>query len=359
MASFVKRGKTWRVQIRKSGQSHSASFPNKAQAVEWATKIEAGILAGKLGMIPDKTFGDAVERYIKEVVPGKRGSRPEKYRLLRTVDDALGKVKLTSLRPEDFSGWRDRRLQKVSPASVLREWGTLANVCNIAVNEWRWLNENPMRNVKRPVEVAPRQRVITQDEIDRIVFVCGDDYSTAMGRVGLAFQFAIETAMRAGEICGLTWEHVFERHVHLPTTKNGHPRDVPLSDAASLILSRLPKNLGSQCFGITPGSLDALFRRAKVKARCDGFTFHDARRTALTRLAKLFQNVLDLARISGHRDLSLLLRVYYAPDIADLSARMQSPHPQPNAGSASLPSAAAGSQSDTPPDSGDASQIDR
>jgi integrase len=50
---------------------------------------------------------------------------------------------------------------------------------------------------------------------------------TASARVGAAYLFAIETAMRAGEICSLEWIHVNEQHVHLPLTKNGYARDVP------------------------------------------------------------------------------------------------------------------------------------
>jgi integrase len=206
----------------------------------------------------------------------------------------------------------------------------MANMFNIATKEWRWLIGNPMKGVKRPKEVAPRQRVITQDEIDRVVFVCGDDYSTAQGRVGAAFLFALETAMRAGEICSLTWEHGYVRHVHLPMTKNGSSRDVPLSEKAVEILEKLRRGADNHesCFGITSASLDALFRRAKEKAGVTGFTFHDSRRTALTRLAKVFPNVLDLARISGHRDIRLLSAVYYAPSIEDLAEKLQRPQPQ-------------------------------
>jgi len=45
---------------------------------------------------------------------------------------------------------------------------------------------------------------------------------TASAHVGAVYLFAIETAMRAGEICSLEWQYVNERHVHLPQTKNGY-----------------------------------------------------------------------------------------------------------------------------------------
>lgn len=327
MASFSKRGKTWTVQIRKNGQSHTATFQTKAAAQAWATKTEAEIISGKYSEIPDKTVKDLLDRYIKEVLPGKGGERPERHRLNRTLTDDLARVRLRDLGAEHIAQWRDKRLQSVSAASVLREWATLANMFNLATNEWRWLNGNPMKGVKRPREAGPRQRTITQDEIDRITHFCGDDYSTVQGRVGLAFLFALETAMRAGEICNLEWEYVHATHVHLPKTKNGSSRDVPLSTGANGILDKLKCVTRGQeddrCFGLTSSSLDTLFRKAKERALVSGFTFHDSRRTALTRLAKIFPNVLDLARISGHRDIRLLSSVYYAPSIEDLADKMR------------------------------------
>jgi integrase len=50
-------------------------------------------------------------------------------------------------------------------------------------------------------------------------------------QIMIAFLLAIETAMRAGEIRGLTWDRVYlmNRYVTLNETKNGTKRHVPLS----------------------------------------------------------------------------------------------------------------------------------
>jgi hypothetical protein len=42
MATFLKRGETWRAQVRrKDYKAVTATFPTKAQAQAWARKIEA------------------------------------------------------------------------------------------------------------------------------------------------------------------------------------------------------------------------------------------------------------------------------------------------------------------------------
>ena len=72
---------------------------------------------------------------------------------------------------------------------------------------------------------------------------------------------------------------------------------------------------------IAKADADALFRKARARAGLSGFTFHDSRATALTRLSRQV-DVMTLARISGHRDLALLLRVYYRETPAQIAARL-------------------------------------
>ncbi len=56
---------------------------------------------------------------------------------------------------------------------------------------------------------------------------------------------AVETAMRRGEIIDLLWDNIDleNRVAHLPETKNGSARDVPLSSRAVAVLQRLQKAL--------------------------------------------------------------------------------------------------------------------
>jgi len=99
-------------------------------------------------------------------------------------------------------------------------------------------------------------------------------------------------------------------------------RDVPLSKEALRILSRLPRESDdASCFGVEAKSIDALWRKAKAKAMVEGLTFHDLRREATTRLAKKL-DVLELAKVTGHRDLRVLSRVYYAPDMQDVASKL-------------------------------------
>jgi integrase len=219
--------------------------------------------------------------------------------------------------------WRDARLKVVSNATVLREWNLLSHVCAIAVKEWHWLRLNPFKEVKRPKAPEARWRRISQDEIERLLVAMGYDYTppeTIIARVGAAFLFSIETGLRAGELCALRWSNVHARHVHIPISKNGYKRDVPLSAEARRILDELPKE-NSLVFNLVNTQIDSLFRKAKSRCLIEGLHWHDTRHEALTRLSQKL-NVMELAKIAGIRDLRILQNVYYNPSIEDLANKL-------------------------------------
>ncbi|AOU97702.1 hypothetical protein BI364_06775 [Acidihalobacter yilgarnensis] len=333
MATIRKRGNGWRAEVYRNGRRRSKTFHTKAQAQSWALQVEVELDDLQMGRIPaDKSVRDLLQRYLREVSPGKRGERWERLRLEALCrDDPLATVPLRELSAQTISSWRDRRLRQVSPATVLREWNLLSNAFNIGLREWGWVAENPMTRVRKPATPAARDRRLTQDEIDQLVMVSGytdkKPPTTLTARVGATMLFAIETAMRAGEIASLTWAHVHaeRRYVHLPMTKNGKPRDVPLSRRALDLIERMKPLTGEHesniVFGLSPRQIDALFRKIKKKTSIEDLHFHDTRREALSRLAMKF-DVMDLAKISGHRDLRILQNVYYAPKVDDLVSRL-------------------------------------
>lgn len=317
MASIRKIGKRWRAEVARKGVRKSAMFATRQEAKDWAAHEEFLITGGER-VAATVSLGDVFNRYAREVSPTKRGARWEQIRLERLARDPLARKRLSDVTATDLADWRDRRLTEVSPGSVRREMALLSGVFSTVVREWRLLRSNPLLSVRKPPEPRARERLPTDDEIDRLQSAAGD-LSTYTGRALHAFLFSCETAMRAGEVCGLRWKHIdLVRGVaHLPMTKNGTSRDVPLSSAARDMLRALEDR--PKVFGMTPRQLDANWRRLRSKAKVEGLTFHDSRHAAITQLAQKVE-VMDLARIVGHKNISQLLTYYNrsAADIADL-----------------------------------------
>ena len=324
MASFQKIKSGWRVQIDVKGKRDSRTFPNKASAQEWADRRQAemrSIIGGEGSKT--HTVGDVLDDYQRKVSPTKRGERWEKLRLdLIGRKEIEGKpfrdFRLADLKPSHIAAWRDARAREVAGSSVSREMSLLSHALEVARKEWGWLVHDPMKDVRRPADNPPRDRLITDKEIERITLALGYQEGMPVAlpsqRVAVAFLLAIETAMRSGEMLGLTSDlvDIDKRIAHLPPTitKNGCARDVPLSTRALELLKMLPGvEEGQPLFALAPASRDALFRKAKEKAGIADLTFHDTRHEAITRLAKKLQP-LDLARMTGHTNLQELLTYY-------------------------------------------------
>lgn len=338
MATFAKRARSWQAKVCRKGIRRTATFPTKIQAQEWASKTENEIISGHYGLGVRKTLAEAIDAYLK-ANEDRKGVKYEQTRLqaFKRDEAALCAKVLPALTIADFIAFRDARMAQVAPATVRREFSLLGGVFSYAV-ERQWLQSNPLRDVKKPQSPPARRRGVSQAEIDAMVKALGPD---GVGRqIALCFLLGIETGMRQGEMLSLTWDQVDlkQRVVTLLKTKNGDSRQVPLTVMAVSIIRSLTcfaddavslppegKGLGGPLFTVASGSLDTLFRRARDAAAlvCPSVAtlhFHDSRSEAVTRLSKKL-DVLELARVIGHRDMRSLL-IYFSPQAADLAKKL-------------------------------------
>jgi integrase len=318
MASIRKVGVKWRAEVYINGVRKAKRHATKREAQQWAANMEAELQLLADGVSTTHTLGDLFMRYSDEVSETKAGSRWEAIRLQAFLRYDISKIKLIDLRRSDLDKWIQGRLETVKTSTVNRELNLISH-CFTEASRWGWMKHNPMENLKRPRNPPARDRLISQDEIDQILIALNYDeewpVEQAQQRVAVAFLFAIETGMRAGEICMLdkTLVDVKKKVAHLPRTKNGYPRDVPLSDEAIRLWRRLPE----KSFKIASGTLSTLFRKAVGKTTIENLTFHDTRHEAITRLSKKL-NVLGLAKAVGHRDIKQL-QTYYNESAEDLA----------------------------------------
>lgn len=320
MASIYRHGRGWRAQVYVRGQRDSDTFRTRQEAAQWALQREAELTGTTLA---PRTLDAALVRYRDDVSPSHKGHRWEVLRLEAMRRHPIARLLLGSLVGPDIAGWRDDRLKDVSPATVAREMTLLRAVLEACRVDWGWIKANPMTEVRKPRTPASRKRRIAPGEIDRIIIACdlagGLSARTSLQRVGLAFLFALETAMRAGEIVGMRWPDVGEKSVTLPRTKNGDVREVPLSKRAREILATLPRTDGP-VFGLNPGTRDALWRQAVRTTQIPDLHFHDSRAEAIWRLSRKL-DVLELARVIGHRNPASLM-LYYNTSAEELADRL-------------------------------------
>lgn len=326
MASIRKRDTGWFVEVRKGGVTKRATFPTKTSAQAWATRIEAEILDGQMGVVRRCTFGDLLDEYANKVSPKKKSGAGEQKRIAFYRKMPVCNVMLADLTPKHFTDLRDQRLAEVSSATVRRDFILLSAAINVAIKEWGWLKTNPMASISKPADSPARDRLIKREEIEAICIAAGYQRDatpkTMVARIAAAFLFAIETGMRLSEIIRLTRQHTHleRKFAHLPDTKNGTKRDVPLSAEAIRIIKQMPE-IDDTVFGITTSaSADSLFRRIKTRAGIADIHFHDTRHEAITRLSRKL-DILALARMVGHKNIKQL-QTYYNESAEDIAGRL-------------------------------------
>lgn len=320
--TIEKRGKHYRVKIflgREDGKAtfESKTFLRKSDAAAWKLERQAR-MDGKVRV--KYTFGDALKKYLAEVSPEHKGYRWEKVRIDKLATLDLAKKPIQKVTDLDIADWRDSRLKSVSGSTVRREMKLISSILEVARKEWKWIRDNPSKDVKKPKQPKGRRRRISQDEIDLIVSTAGykgkPDSMTSIAVA--AFLFAIETGMRSGEILGLEWGDIVGLKAILQDTKNGDSREVPLSKKARDILASM-KGMDKP-FSISPATRDTLFRRVVTDAGIGNLRFHDSRAEAIYRLSKK-TDVLELSRIIGHQDINSL-RHYYNTTADEIAERL-------------------------------------
>ncbi len=321
MSTLQKRLGKWQVQIRKKGYpSISKSFHSKATALTWSKKVESEM---ERGVYQDAleaqatTVAEALDRYATQVLPKKKGASKEEARL-EALKKHFGTLTLSALRASSVTAYRDSRLEEgKAPATVRRELAILSHALNVVRKEWSVFlpQGNPVEQIRLPKLPNGRDRRLETGEEEKLLKALKDTPT-----VRTIVELALETAMRRGEIAAVRWEHVNlkARTLLIPDTKTGTPRTVPLSTKAIALLTNLPRNISGVVFDVAPDSITQAFDRACTRAKLEGLRFHDLRHEATSRLFEKGLNPMEVATITGHKDLRMLRRYTHlrAEDLA-------------------------------------------
>lgn len=325
MASFRKRESGfWQAIVRRKGYpDESRTFRTRIEAEAWARDIESKIDKGVFVSTSDAeriTFDDLLNRFKTEFAPfhyRRREDGNETWRFqCRCLSAFFGQYALAAIdqnlivrfREERLSGNGDRRA--VGESTVRKEIYLLSKILGFAETECGITlpRGNPVAKIRKPRDSRSRDRRLTAAEWDALECECRKSRNPWLAS---ALTFAVETAMRQGEMLSLEWRHVNKqrRLAMLYETKNGEARAVPLSPRALATLDGLPRDLKGNVFPCERLTLTRALARACARAGINDYCWHDLRHEALSRLAERGDfSVLELAAVSGHKTLQMLKR---------------------------------------------------
>jgi integrase len=312
----------FRCEVEKLGVRDSQIFDTKRAAKDWGDQREREIEAEKTGR--GVQFGQATTRYLLEVSPKKKDAVEWETRRFEAFKAFFGEsTPLLTIKQPQIAKWRDHRLASgVVGSTVNREANLLSSLFRKCRVEWHWMEHNPMEGVEWPKEEEPRDILWSGQQIIRVLWYCRSSQGIKTQQVGIAFHIALFTAMRLKEVLIARKEGNLAVIDDSKTTKKGKRVTIPLTTQGRRVMDRY----GVVPWQIEPNEASVLFHKACLqcgvrKSGVDGPTFHDARATALTHMARKMP-VEHLQRISRHRDINTLIRTYYRATNEQIAARL-------------------------------------
>ncbi|MBS0587032.1 MAG: site-specific integrase [Proteobacteria bacterium] len=320
---------SYRVKIRLKGfPSQSATFERLTDAKKWAQQTESAIREGrhfKTTEAKRHTLAEMIDRYCRDVLPSKKSAKDQAQQLAWWKSE-IGSYSLADITPSLIGECRDKLGREItvrnklrSPASVVRYMAALSHALTIAVKEWGWLEDSPMRKVTKPKESRGRVRFLSDDERMRLLKACKESSNPYLYSVVV---LALSTGMRQGEIMGLTWDVVDlnQGRAILHETKNGERRAVAITGRALELLKELSKVRRIDCNLLFPAKekapqkpqkpmdLRTPWETAVKKAELHDFKFHDLRHSAASYLAMNGASLAEIAEVLGHKTLQMVKR---------------------------------------------------
>lgn len=317
MASVININGKWRALIRRKGhKSISKWFKTEAQGKSWATEIEDQF-DGKTPapQTSRPTIGQLIETYrrLRSKTRPILDTSTEHYTLKQLAAN-LGALVAVDMTVDDLLGWALRRsddgagaytvncdLSKLS--TVLRYAGDgLPDVIGAARPKLSYLGLIGGG--------GKRERRPTEDELERLFahFAAqhGQKYVDAM-------EFAIETAMRRGEVCEIRFADI-DHAKRLVKVMRKHPRKgktlewVPLLPRAwEIVQSRQPEG-DDRIFPIHPQTLSKYFTEACKTLGIPDLHWHDLRHEGTSALFEAGLPIEKVALVTGHKSWANLRR---------------------------------------------------
>ncbi|MFV5516724.1 tyrosine-type recombinase/integrase [Acinetobacter gerneri] len=335
MQKPIKRGSAYRIQIKYKYLRDSATFDTHNECEKWAEKR---LIELKLQYANDLKYGrkehfpllKLFHLYFEKEAQFKK-SRNYVSNHIHALYLYYGELTYKSIHeitPQDIAGNRDRRLKQVNPSTVNREMALTSSVFSFAVKELFLLKENPCSHVKKPQPNRARNNRINTEYEDKVLeglkYVRGSIPNEPRHYVAWSFLFALATAMRKGEILSLNHASVFPDFVRLNDTKNGYPRDVPLTKDAMELLKLLPKQ-NDKLIPLSSNAFRLIWQRNLHRVSLNKIiTFHDTRHEAITRFVHKYKLPVEiLAKITGHKTISVLVNTYYNPTASEIASMLQ------------------------------------
>ncbi|HEY4831645.1 MAG TPA: site-specific integrase [Waddliaceae bacterium] len=199
---------------------------------------------------------------------------------------------------------------------MVKYLATLSHILTSCVNEWQWLEANPVTKVAKPSLPKGRTRFLDDEEREKLLQACLDSKNLYLYTIVV---LSISTGMRRSELLNLAWQDVdFERErIVLKETKNGEVRVLPLVGFAFRLLKELERKRRVDSPLLFPGTdshkpidFRSAWRVAVKKAGLKDFKHHDCRHSFASYCVMNGSSLNEVADLLGHKSYQSVTKRY-------------------------------------------------
>lgn len=217
-------------------------------------------------------------------------------------------TRIVEIKRIHIESWIAKRTSEVSLATVNRGLVRLKQIFRWAFDN-EWIARNPTKGIKNFREYKKEKRYLSREQEKALLAVAPD-------WLGDMLTFAILTGLRQHELLKLKWDQIRVDQVYLTgeSSKGHHPRRIPLHPLCLSIIERQASKKNRSDY-IWPNSRGNPIDRSTFRAchwrpafdlaGLEHLDWHRAtRHTFCTRLQEAGVDVLEIAELAGHRDIT-------------------------------------------------------
>ena len=255
------------------------------------------------------TYAALAEQHLAHVKGHLRSWDSTETLLRRHLVPRWGKLRLDEIRSQAIALWlAEKAGEGLAPATVEKIRVTFGRSFELA-RQWgmQGAASNPVRGVPRPKFDNKRERFLTREQAGRLLDAAGRSLNPQLRPI---LSLLLLTGVRVSELLHAEWRHVdLERRAwHIPITKTGKARYVPLSQAAVDVIEALPKFPG--CPYLIPNPETRLcfvsvkhgWQTVRRDAGLPDLRLHDLRHSAASFMINGGVDLYAVGRILGHAD---------------------------------------------------------
>lgn len=334
---------TYHAEVRLKGYPiERESFRTKTLAKKWIQDTESSIRDERHFRTAESkkhTVKDLIEKFISQWLSQYPHRVVRQTAYLDWWKKRLGHLVLADLTPVVLADARDALLAEKTPRGTIRNTSTVnryiaafSRALTIAMKEWGWIDDTPMRKLSKPPEGKGRNRLLSLEEKNRLLEACQRSPNPHLYPIVM---LALLTGMRFGEIVNLRWEDIdyTGKTITLEETKNGERRILPLTSAVEKVFTLCRKADIENGLVFKPSSptnrsglvdIRNTFVKALKQANIHNFRFHDLRHAAASYLAMNGATQGELMTILGHKTPTMTRRYahYSQKHVATLLEKM-------------------------------------